>query len=195
MDNWIHFFQSMDCLYTTEGPLKPGPRFFIILSHARAQSDCAINTRKSGPLQIFSPLFAYLSRGASRKHPRQESESMNARLRKYFCLMMLAAMSGLAVGQNGKLSPASSNVTTNGGTPTSIPFFSTSTDIENSILTQSGANQIDVAGSLEASGSVAGNSFRIGSQLFAFGSNANYDAFLGFAGNKTMTGQGNTGIG
>jgi trimeric autotransporter adhesin len=109
--------------------------------------------------------------------------------------MMLAAMSGLAVGQNGKLSPASSNVTTNGGTPTSIPLFSTSTDIENSILTQSGANQIDVAGSLEASGSVAGNSFRIGSQLFAFGSNANYDAFLGFAGNKTMTGQGNTGIG
>src|SRR5271166_5230370 len=120
---------------------------------------------------------------------------MNARLRKYFCLMTLAAVSGLAVGQTAKVPPASSDVTTNGGTPASIPLFSTSTDIENSILTQSGANQIDVAGSLEATGSVAGNSFKIGSQLFAFGSNSNYDAFLGFAGNKTMTGQGNTGVG
>ena len=52
-----------------------------------------------------------------------------------------------------------------------------------------------VNGNLSATGLVTGTGFQIGSNLFAFGSIANYSAFLGFAGNTTTTGTGDTGIG
>jgi len=46
------------------------------------------------------------------------------------------------------LPPASSNVTTTGGTVNTIPLFSTATNIQNSILTQTGATAVNVAGKL-----------------------------------------------
>jgi len=52
-----------------------------------------------------------------------------------------------------------------------------------------------VNGNLSATGLVAGSGYQIGSNLFAFGSYANTNAFLGFAGNTTTTGAGNTGGG
>jgi hypothetical protein len=52
-----------------------------------------------------------------------------------------------------------------------------------------------VNGNLNATGIIAGSSFEIGSNLFAFGSFTNQNAFLGFAGNTTMTGADNTGSG
>jgi trimeric autotransporter adhesin len=52
-----------------------------------------------------------------------------------------------------------------------------------------------VSGNLSATGVVTGSSFNIGSNLFAFGSYANSNAFLGFAGNTTMTGTANTASG
>jgi hypothetical protein len=52
-----------------------------------------------------------------------------------------------------------------------------------------------VNGNLSATGVVTGSGFQIGSNLFAFGSFANANAFLGFAGNATTTGNLNTGIG
>ncbi|MGA7860878.1 MAG: tail fiber domain-containing protein, partial [Thermoplasmata archaeon] len=52
-----------------------------------------------------------------------------------------------------------------------------------------------VNGNLSATGLVTGSSFGIGSNLFAFGSYAKYNAFLGFAGNTTTTGSWNTGSG
>ena len=55
-------------------------------------------------------------------------------------------------------------------------------------------NQL-VNGNLSATGVVTGSSYQIGSNLFAFGSYANQNAFLGFAGNTTMTGLTNTGVG
>jgi hypothetical protein len=59
----------------------------------------------------------------------------------------------------------------------------------------------NVAGNVAATGTVAGGavnastSFNLGGTPFAFGSFANANAFLGFAGNSTITGQGNTAIG
>jgi hypothetical protein len=50
-------------------------------------------------------------------------------------------------------------------------------------------------GNLSATGVVTGSSFQIGSNTFAFGSFANGDAFLGFAGNAATTGGGNTATG
>jgi trimeric autotransporter adhesin len=44
--------------------------------------------------------------------------------------------------------PASSNVTTTGGTVNAIPLFSTVTNIQNSILTQTGITAVNVAGKL-----------------------------------------------
>ncbi len=55
-------------------------------------------------------------------------------------------------------------------------------------------NQI-VNGNLSATGAMTGSSFQIGSNLFDYGSYANRNAFLGFAGNSTMTGLDNTGSG
>jgi len=52
-----------------------------------------------------------------------------------------------------------------------------------------------VNGNLSASGLVTGAAFNIGSNLFAFGTYANQNAFLGFAGNSAMTGTGNTASG
>ncbi len=52
-----------------------------------------------------------------------------------------------------------------------------------------------VNGNLSATGPVTGNSFQIGSNLFGFGSFANSNAFLGFAGNTGMTGGANTATG
>ncbi|MGA7380795.1 MAG: tail fiber domain-containing protein [Terriglobales bacterium] len=54
-----------------------------------------------------------------------------------------------------------------------------------------------VNGNLSATGVVAGSSFQIGSNLFAFGSIGNGNAFLGFAGNSNSnnTGVSNTAVG
>src|ERR1700728_3685118 len=52
-----------------------------------------------------------------------------------------------------------------------------------------------VTGNMTASGAVTGSSFNIGSSLFAYGSSSNSNAFLGFAGNTTMTGDYNTASG
>ena len=52
-----------------------------------------------------------------------------------------------------------------------------------------------VNGNLSATGVVTGSAFQIGSILFAYGNFNNSNAFLGFAGNSTMTGQGNAATG
>ena len=90
---------------------------------------------------------------------------------------------------------SSSDVTTTGGTVNTIPLFTTATNIQNSILTQIGTTAVSAAGNLTASGIVTGSSFQIGSNLFAFGSYANANAFLGFAGNSKTTGTSNTASG
>ena len=91
--------------------------------------------------------------------------------------------------------PSSSDVTTTGGTVNKIPLFTTSTNIQNSILTQTGTTAVSAAGNLTATGIVTGSSFQIGSNLFAFGSYTNANAFLGFAGNSKTTGTYNTASG
>lgn len=70
--------------------------------------------------------------------------------------------------------------------PTQVPFL-----VANNTFT---GNQT-VNGNLSATGIVTGSAFNIGSNLFAFGSYANNNAYTGFAGNTSMSGQGNTGNG
>jgi Chaperone of endosialidase len=106
-----------------------------------------------------------------------------------------AASGNTGVNGNNVRRNASSDVTTTGGTVNAIPLFSTTTNIQNSILTQTGTSAVTAAGNLTASGVVTGSSFQIGSNLFAYGSYANGNAFTGFAGNTTMTGEFNTAVG
>ena len=73
----------------------------------------------------------------------------------------------------------------------------------NSVLYQSGTGSTARVGintttpraTLGVNGSVSANGFLIGAHLFAFGSYANANAFLGFAGNATTTGFDNTATG
>jgi hypothetical protein len=53
-----------------------------------------------------------------------------------------------ASGSTSALPPASSNVTTTGGTGNTIPMFTTATNIQNSLLTQTGTTAINVGGTL-----------------------------------------------
>jgi len=46
--------------------------------------------------------------------------------------------------------PASSNVTTNGGTVNAVPLFTTATNIQNSLITQTGTTAVNVVGKLNA---------------------------------------------
>jgi len=86
----------------------------------------------------------------------------------------------------------SHDVTTTGGTVNTIPLFTTSTSIQNSILTQTGTTAVNIDGNLNLP---ATGRFEVGGKLFAFGSYAKQNAFLGFAGNTSTTGTYNTGLG
>jgi hypothetical protein len=96
-------------------------------------------------------------------------------------------------GTSGSVSLSlASNACTSGNALTALPFTC-------SPFATLGANTFTgnqtVNGNLSATGPVSGSSFQIGSSLFAFGSYLNGNAFLGFAGNSTMTGTLNTASG
>lgn len=58
--------------------------------------------------------------------------------------LLVLSLTSLTLAQN----PATSNVTTTGGTVNTIPVFTTSTNIQNSILTQTGTTSVNVVGKL-----------------------------------------------
>ena len=65
-------------------------------------------------------------------------------------------------------------------------------DVNGSAIVRDNAT---VNGNLSATGVVTGSSYQIGSNLFAWGSFSNFNAFLGFGGNSATTGTGNTASG
>ena len=88
---------------------------------------------------------------------------------------------------------------TGGGTSGNVTLNLNTSALNSTYAQLSAANTFTgnqtVKGNLSATGVVTGSGFQIGSNLFGFGSFANQNAFLGFAGNTSMTGGGNTGIG
>ena len=104
------------------------------------------------------------------------------------------------------------NVTTSGGTVNTLPLFSTATDIENSVIAQSGtsiginttspAATLDVNGTANVRGNLsstllvnAGSGYELGGYVFGLGSWALQNAFVGFAGNQFVTGSNNAALG
>src|SRR5580658_7187732 len=94
-------------------------------------------------------------------------------------------ITGVAAGTALTGGGSSGNVTLNLNTA-QVPLLAASN-------TFTGSQTIN--GNLSATGLVSASSFEIGSNLFGFGSYANGNAFLGFAGNAGATGGYNTGSG
>jgi trimeric autotransporter adhesin len=94
-------------------------------------------------------------------------------------------ITGVTAGTDLTGGGASGNVTVNLDT-TKVPQLNTANTFT--------GNQT-ISGNLSATGVVTGSGFQIGSTLFAFGSFSTGNSFLGFAGNSTMMGEGNTASG
>jgi hypothetical protein len=113
------------------------------------------------------------------------------RLASVLSLILLAwtgaygQITGVTAGTDLTGGGTSGNVTLNLNTA-KVPQLATAN-------TFTGNQTID--GNLTATGAATAGSFNIGSNLFAFGSSSNSNAFLGFAGNTTMTGEYNTASG
>jgi hypothetical protein len=120
-----------------------------------------------------------------------------------------ASQTTVSTGDPGNLAAgntSAANPLTIGGSgaPGRIPLWTTSTNLGNSALFQTGTGTtarvglgtttpgapLDVHGTINSS---AG--FNLGGKPFAFGSYSNENAFLGFAGNTTTTGSDNTATG
>jgi len=88
---------------------------------------------------------------------------------------------------------------TGGGTSGNVTLNLNTTALNSSYAQLAAANTFTgsqtVNGNVGATGVISGSSYQIGSKLFAFGSYANQNAFLGFAGNTTTTGSSNTASG
>ena len=73
--------------------------------------------------------------------------------------LLVLSLSSLSLAQTpAETTPATSNVTTSGGTVNAIPLFTTSTNIQSSILTQTGTTGINVIGKLTLPASAAATS-------------------------------------
>ena len=94
-------------------------------------------------------------------------------------------ITGVTAGTDLTGGGTSGNVTLNLDT-TKVPQL----NANNSFTGNQAAN-----GNLSATGTVTGSSFRIGSNLFAFGSYANGNAYLGFSGSSATAGAENTANG
>jgi len=84
---------------------------------------------------------------------------------------------------------------TGGGTSGNVTLKVDTTKVPQLAAANTFTGNQTVNGNLSATGTVSGGSYQIGSNLFAFGSYANSNAFLGFAGNTTTTGSLNTASG
>jgi len=84
---------------------------------------------------------------------------------------------------------------TGGGTTGNVTLNLDTTKIPQLNVANTFTGNQTVSGNLSATGVVTGSGYQIGSTLFAFGSVANSNAFLGFSGNVTTTGKNNAANG
>jgi hypothetical protein len=84
---------------------------------------------------------------------------------------------------------------TGGGTSGNVTLDLNTTLVPLLVAANTFTGSQTVNGNLSATGVVTGSSYQIGSNLFAFGSVTNFNAFLGFAGNPATTAGFNTAVG
>ena len=111
------------------------------------------------------------------------------------------ASAGPGTGSTGLPAQGGSLTLTGGGKKDYVPLWLSSSKLGNSKLFQSAAGFVGIGtispgATLDVSGTVnAATSYNLAGNAFAFGSYANQNAFLGFAGNATTTGVENTASG
>ena len=120
------------------------------------------------------------------------------------------AETGFSIGQNGIVSfaagqtfPGTGTITgviagkglTAGGTTGNVTLNLDLTQVPLLASANTFTGNQTVNGNLSATGAITGSAFQIGANLFAFGSSANGNSFLGFAGNTTTTGTANVAVG
>ena len=132
-------------------------------------------------------------------HAKQKRQPM-----RQFRVLMLSTLTVLLCGLLSQAQSAGPLITgplIKGGTTDYIPLWKSDTTLTSSKLFQSTAGDIGVgtttpAATLDVNGAVnAATSYNLGENAFAFGSFTEGNAFLGFAGNSTMTGIDNTASG
>ena len=84
---------------------------------------------------------------------------------------------------------------TGGGTTGNVTLNLDTTKIPQLNVSNTFVGTQTVTGNLSATGVVTGSSYQIGSTLFAYGSIANDNSFLGFSGNTTTAGRNNAANG
>jgi hypothetical protein len=93
------------------------------------------------------------------------------------------------------------NAVSGSGMTDYVPLWLTGTTLGNSNIFQSPSGEIGIAtvvpaAALDVNGTVnAASGFYLGGSAFAFGTPSSQNAFVGFSGNFTMTGRGNTASG
>jgi hypothetical protein len=102
-----------------------------------------------------------------------------ARVVAAFWLLVLSLPSLTLAQTPAETNPATSNVTTTGGTVNTIPLFTTSTNIQNSILTQTGTTGLNVLGKLTLPATGAATS--------AAGKNSRPEGFVASAFNSSTS--------
>jgi len=110
---------------------------------------------------------------------------------------------GLVSFASGQTFPGTGTITgvtagtdlTGGGTMGAVTLNLDTTKVPQLNTSNTFTGNQTVNGNMSATGVVAGSSFNIGSNAFAFGSYFSGNAFLGFAGNTTTTGVQNTATG
>ena len=100
-----------------------------------------------------------------------------------------------AVGAGTISSVTAGTGLTGGGTSGAVTLNLDTTKVPLLAASNTFTGNQTVNGNLSATGMLTGSGFQIGSNLFAFGSTSAANAFLGFAGNSTMTGTANTATG
>jgi trimeric autotransporter adhesin len=124
--------------------------------------------------------------------------------------LSVGGLNGMSIASNGIITFAPGQPLGSGGGISStgtagyLSLFSSPSSVANSSVSENTNGYIGVSTStgyvpnstLDVNGTVnAATAFNLGGTLFAFGSPGNSNAFLGFAGNTTMTGSQNTAVG
>jgi hypothetical protein len=174
----------------------------------------------SQPLSLVASAFNSTSSAASSEYFNWQSEPVgnntstpSASLNLLFGAGATKPVeTGLRIAANGQITFATGQVfpgtgsgtitgvtagtdLTGGGTSGSITLNLDTTKVPQLAAANTFTGNQTVNGNVSATGVVTGSSFQIGSNLFGFGSYANRNAFLGFAGNPATTGTNNTASG
>ena len=119
-----------------------------------------------------------------------------------FCSACSQAQQSLASGRNNDSHTGVQAVSGVSGTGAKdyVPLWSSATTQGNSNIFQSSAGEIGIGtasptAALDVNGAVNAGSFNLGGSAFAFGTPTSLNTFVGFSGNATATGRGNTGDG